>query len=239
MSYAPDYGMIAAVAPVDARVAFIRKTYAHLVGAILAFIGVEAILLNLQIGEKLLPAHMLDWLRAAPFGWLIVLGAFMGVSYLAQSWAHSPVSQGMQYAGLGLYVVAESIIFLPILWIASEYFPGVIAKAAVMTLAVFAGLTVGVFVTKQDFSFLRTALWIGAFAMFALILASTFMNFNLGILVAFAGVALACGFILYDTSNVLHHYRTDQYVGAALALFASVALLFWYVLQIVMASSRD
>ena len=53
-------------------------------------------------------------------------------------------------------------------------------------------------------------------------------------------VVFACGYILYYTSNILHHYRTDQYVAAALALFASVALLFWYVLQIFMSlSSRD
>ena len=45
-------------------------------------------------------------------------------------------------------------------------------------------------------------------------------------------VILACGFILYDTSNVLHHYRTDQHVGAALELFASLALLFYYILRI-------
>jgi FtsH-binding integral membrane protein len=53
-----------------------------------------------------------------------------------------------------------------------------------------------------------------------------------------AMIVLACGYILYDTSNVLHHYRTDQYVAAAVALFASVALLFWYVLRIMMAFSR-
>jgi FtsH-binding integral membrane protein len=45
---------------------------------------------------------------------------------------------------------------------------------------------------------------------------------------------------MYDTSNVLHHYRTDQYVAASLALFASVAMLFFYVLRLVMAfSNRD
>jgi FtsH-binding integral membrane protein len=51
-------------------------------------------------------------------------------------------------------------------------------------------------------------------------------------MVAFAGAA-----ILYDTSNILHRYRTDQHVAASLSLFASVALLFWYILSIF--SSRD
>jgi FtsH-binding integral membrane protein len=56
----------------------------------------------------------------------------------------------------------------------------------------------------------------------------------------YAMVALASAAIIYNTSNVLHRYRTDQHVAAALALFAAVALLFWYILTIIMrASSRD
>jgi len=50
-------------------------------------------------------------------------------------------------------------------------------------------------------------------------------------------VILAAGSILYNTSNIIHHYNTQQYVAASLSLFASVALLFWYLLQIFM--SRD
>jgi FtsH-binding integral membrane protein len=70
--------------------------------------------------------------------------------------------------------------------------------------------------------------------------ASIFFGFSLGLLFSVLMVAFAAGFILYDTSNVLHHYRIGQHVAASLALFASVALLFWYVLRIVMAvTDRD
>jgi FtsH-binding integral membrane protein len=48
-------------------------------------------------------------------------------------------------------------------------------------------------------------------------------------------VALAGASILYDTSNVLHHYPEDRYVGAALQLFASVAMMLWYVLRLLMS----
>jgi FtsH-binding integral membrane protein len=51
-------------------------------------------------------------------------------------------------------------------------------------------------------------------------------------------IGLAGAAILYDTSNVLHNFPEDRYVAAALELFASVALLFWYVLRLFM-SSRD
>ena len=52
-------------------------------------------------------------------------------------------------------------------------------------------------------------------------------------------VILAAGFIVYDTSNVMHHYRTDQHVAAALALFGSVALMFWYVLRLFLYSRSE
>jgi FtsH-binding integral membrane protein len=81
---------------------------------------------------------------------------------------------------------------------------------------------------------------VGALLALGFIVASIFIGFSLGTLFAFAMVALMSGYILYYTSNVMYHYRTDQHVAAALALFASVGLLFWYILQIVISlSSRD
>ncbi len=62
-------------------------------------------------------------------------------------------------------------------------------------------------------------------------------GFNLGTWFSVAMVGLAGGAILYDTSNILRHFPEDRYVGAALELFASVALMFWYVLRIF--PSRD
>ena len=74
---------------------------------------------------------------------------------------------------------------------------------------------------------------------FGVIVAAMIFGFSLGLLFSFALVALACGYILYDTSNVLHHYRTDQHVAASLELFASVTMLFWYILRVLMLTSSD
>ena len=57
----------------------------------------------------------------------------------------------------------------------------------------------------------------------------------IGLLFSGAMVVLAGGYTLYYTSNVLHHYRTDQHVAASLALFSAVALMFWYILRIFMS----
>jgi FtsH-binding integral membrane protein len=145
----------------------------------------------------------------------------------------------VQYAGLALYVVAQAIIFLPLLWVADHAFSGqhLIETAGIMTLTVFVGLTAAVFVTRKDFSFLRTILTVGSCIALGLIVVACLFTLHLGVWFSFAMVALACGYILYDTSNVLHHYRTDQHVGAALELFASVALLFYYILLILMESA--
>ena len=78
----------------------------------------------------------------------------------------------------------------------------------------------------------------GGFAAMGFIVVATLFGFALGPIFTYAMIALACGYILYDTSNVMLHYRIGQHVAAALALFAAVALLFWYILQLFM-SRRD
>ena len=126
----------------------------------------------------------------------------------------------------------------PLLYIANHVDPSVIPSAALTTLALFGGLTAAVFITRKDFSFLRTFLVFGGFAAMGFILIAIFFQFQLGAIFLYAMIALACGYILYDTSNVLHHYRIGQHVAAALALFASVALLFYYLVMLFM-SRRD
>lgn len=166
--------------------------------------------------------------------WLLVLGVFMVITWLANSWAVSDTSKGLQYLGLVLYVIAEAIIFTPMILFAAVKAgdPYVIEKAGIVTLGLFLGITATVFLTKSDFSFLGPILAIGGFAALGFIVASAIFGFTLGNVFAFVMVAFAGTAILYQTSNVLHRFRTDQHVAAALVLFASVALLFWYILRI-------
>jgi FtsH-binding integral membrane protein len=233
MSYAMDYP-IAARAQSDARATFIRRTYGHLAGAVLALVGLEVLLLNIPGIDQQVIAPMLRG------SWLLVMLAFMAVGWIANRWAQSDASPALQYLGLGLYVVAQAIIFLPLLYMAVHLTgdPNLIATAGIMTLAIFGGLTAAVLFTGKDFSFLRTALMMGGWLAIGIIFTSFFFHFSLGLLFCYAMVALMSGYIIYYTSNVLFHYRTDQHVAAALALFASLATLFWYVLQIAMLSSR-
>jgi FtsH-binding integral membrane protein len=136
--------------------------------------------------------------------------------------------------------VAQAVLFLPMLFLATFAYPDqhIVATAGIMTLAVFGGLTMAVFISGKDFSGLRTVLVVGGWLALGLIVAAVLFHFELGVFFSFAMVALACGYIIYHTSNIIHQYRTDQHVAAALALFASVALLFWYILRIMMSSRR-
>lgn len=218
----------------DARASFIRKTYIHLFAAIIAFVGVEALILSLPITERLVTSVL-----GMPYGMLIVLAGFMGVSYVANRWAASDTSVGIQYAGLSLYVVAEAIFFAPLLYIAVNYGgPDVIPTAAILTGCAFTGITSIVFFTRKNFSFMGPFLGMIGFVALGLIVCSLVLGFSLGILFTGAMAIFAGAVVLYTTSNVLHEYRIGQHVAASLALFASIALLFWYILQLLMAT-RD
>ncbi len=220
--------MPAAQAPTDARAVFIRRTYGHLAGAILALIGVDALLLQLPVAETLIRT------LTGGYAWLAVVVAFMFVSSLANRWARSTTSRETQYAGLGLFIVAQAVILLPILYITRYYSaPSVIPTACLLTGALFLGLTVIAFTSGSDFSMLRGAVTIGGFLALGLIVASILFGINLGLWFAVAMVALAAGSILVQTSGIIRDYGTDQYVAAALGLFGSVAFLFFNILRLV------
>ena len=234
-----ELGPPVAQSSLEARSKFIERTYIHLAGAIAGFVAIEAALLS----STTVKSFAIDVLSRGQMGWLIVLGLFMVVSWVADKWARSATSLPLQYAGLALYVVAEAVIFVPLLMIA-QMLSGpenpIIFTAGVSTMAIFAALTGIVLYTKKDFSWMRGALGVAGFAALGLIVASAIFGFSLGIFFTVAMIAFAACYILYDTSNILHHYRTDQYVAASLGLFASVALLFWYVVRLLIAlSGRD
>ena len=215
---------------VESRSVFITRTYNHLMGAIVGFTLFEVWLFTSGLAEPIASALMSG-------SWLLVLGGFILVSWFATRTAHSSPSIGAQYAALAATVLAYGILFVPMLVIANQMANGVIQSAAVVTLLGFAGLTAVAFTTRKDFSFMAGMLrWGGILALVAIVSAVLF-GFELGTWFSVAMVGFAGAAILYDTSNVLHHYPEDRYVAASLQLFASVALMFWYILRIFM--SRD
>lgn len=236
MSYYSARNPFVTVADAEAseRALFIRRTYLHLAGALLAFVGLEAFLLRLPGIDNLVRA------MTGGMGWLIVLGAFMAVSWIADKLARSDAAPSTQYVGLGLFVVAEAVIFLPLLYIAIYYSgdPTLLPMAGIITGLLFAGITATAFITRKDFSFLGSILTVCGFIALGVIICSLLFGFTLGLLFSAIMVFFAGASILYTTSNIIHHYRPNQHVAASLALFSGVMLLLWYVIRVLMAARR-
>ncbi len=214
---------------VDDRSTFIWKCYAHVVGAILAFAAIEVYLYQSGISAAIAEPMLQNW-------WM-VLGAFILAGWGASHVAHRVQSIQAQYAALAFFVVAEALIFAPLLFIAMMMQPGMIDSAAGVTILGCVGLIATVMVTRKDFSFLRGMMvWMFFLAM-AAIIGSMMFGFELGTWFSVAMIGFAGAAVLYDTSNIIHHYPQDKYVAASIQLFSSIALMFWYVLRMFM--SRD
>ena len=224
--------LFAAAAAADERAGFITKTYLYLFGAIAALITIECFFFTVLGMDRMI--GVTQRMFGGQFSWLIVLGAFMLISWIANSWAMNATSSAIQHAGLALYVGAMSILLIPILCMAqlATGDASLIVSAATATGGLFALLTLTVFIKRKDFSFIRSILFFGGFAAMGFIATAIIFQFSLGPIFCYAMIAFFCAYILYDTSNVLHHYRIGQHVAAALALFASVVMLFWYILQL-------
>lgn len=211
------------------RAQFYRKTYLHVAMAVLAFIAVESILI------QVIPQEFILMMVGQKYSWLLVLGIFWIASFLANKWSLSQ-SKSTQYLGLGFYVLLEALIFLPLIYIAVAQAGGVVIfQAAMLTVSLFAGLSGIAFSSKKDFSFLRSFIVMGGFIAIGLIVAGSIFGWNLGLWFSVGMVLLASAAILYETSKLKNVYTNDQYVGASLQLFASIMLLFWYILRILMS----
>jgi FtsH-binding integral membrane protein len=233
----PIRGAVATLGVSD-RVSFLRKTYAHLGAGLIAWPLLTALLFNVfsdfSIG--------FSKFALSGYNWLLVIGLFMGAGYLASRLATSETSRGLQYLGFGIEIAAWSLLMQPILWLLVLRFNqpmAMLAQAGIITLAIFVGLTLTVFLTKKDFTFMGGFLKICTFAALGVIVASILFGFSLGALFCGAIILLMAGYILHQTSLVMSQFPPTAYVAAALMLFSTVATLFWYVLQLLMSFRRD
>ncbi len=224
----PDVVEALPLAESNDRTGFIRRVYSHLLGAILAFAALEWALFQTPYAEA-----MAIWMLET--SWMAVLGGFILVSWIASHVAHRVESRGAQYMALAGFIVAEAIIFIPMFWMAAAVGQGIIEKAVYVTLGAFFALTAIAFVSGRDFSFLRSfMMWAGLIALGTIVMGAA-IGFHLGTWFSMAMIGLAGASILYDTSKIMRDYPDDRHIAAALELFASVALMLWYVLRLFLA----
>ncbi|HZH90536.1 MAG TPA: Bax inhibitor-1 family protein [Pyrinomonadaceae bacterium] len=216
----------AAQASVAERMGFIRKVYALFFAATLFAIG------GVALGLSFEPLY--NFAREHPFIMLLVmLGAVMGATAVR----HVPVVNLLALFG---FTTLTGVMISPLMYAVSLYNPASIWQAGVLTVGIFGGLTAYVFISKRDFSFLRGLLWTGLIIMILggllnwLIVGSSALGFGL----AAATLLLFAGFVLYDTSNIMRRYPTNEYIAGALDLYLDAFNIFLALIRLLNAGRR-
>lgn len=216
----------------ETRSRFLVRVYQHLALAVLAFIAIEAVFFTVGIAEGIY-----DFLASTGgVAWLLILGGFTVVNMIASRSAHQLGNTGAQYGALFAMSAAEALIFAPFLYYVFKVAPTdgttSVVSAAIVTLVGFAALTVVAMTTRKDLSFLRPLVMWGAIVAIGLIIAAVVFGFQLGAVFSVAMIGLAGASILYQTQNIVRRYPEWAYVGAAVSLFGSLMMMFWYILQL-------
>jgi len=209
---------------VSDRSQFIWRVYAHVVGALLTFVAVEYYIITSGIVNGLIAA-----MYGSPMiTFLLFIGSGMGAQYIA----HRAASQTLQYAALAAYVVVLAVIAAPAIYWAATKQPGVIDSAAGVTVLGAVGLIATAMITRKDFSFLRGIVVWGFMLAFVGIGASILFGFELGNWFSLAMIGILGASILFKTSEIMRTYPLDRHVAASLDLFASIAIMFLYILRL-------
>jgi FtsH-binding integral membrane protein len=233
---------IVSQAPASDRVAFFKRTYLHVAGAFAAFGVLLYAFFVTDVARSIMQGFGSIMSSMGGFGILVVMLMFWGGTYVAQKLAENRASRQSQYLGLGLYVLLEAIIFVPLIVMVAIKTGGnpgeVLIPACAVTAALVVGLTVTVFTMGVDFSFLRAAIVIGSICALGIILVSIFTKSDLGNWFSIIMILLMATVILYQTQVIKDSCETDQHVLASFILFSAFVTLLFYVIRL-FAGRRD
>jgi len=216
------------VAPVDVRMNFIRKVYSLFLLSLLTTAGTTVVILNNAAASQAAARYGFVWL-------ILYLVLAFGANAIARQ------GEVFGYILLALFSVITGIFFGPLIRAYVEM-GGIdlVYQALGLTVAMFGGLTGYVFLTKKDFSFLAGGLYMMLFLLIGVGILSIFVPFSAGasFLFSLVGAIVFCGFVLYDTSNIMHRYQPEQFAVATLMIYLDFINLFLYILRL-LSSRRD
>ncbi|HWS55207.1 MAG TPA: Bax inhibitor-1/YccA family protein [Pyrinomonadaceae bacterium] len=216
----------AAEVSVSERMGFVRKVYALFFAATLFAIG------GAGLGLSFTP--LLRFAFEHPF---IMLFAMIGGVFAAQAVRHV---RGVNLVALFAFTTLTGVVISPLLYVLGRTNPGSILAAGALTVGIFGGLTAYVFVSKRDFSFMRGMLTVGLIVVVVAALVNMFVvSSAFGFGIAATSLLLFSGFVLYDTSNIIRHYPTNEYVAGALSLYLDAFNIFLALLRLLNAGSRN
>jgi len=117
--------------------------------------------------------------------------------------------------------------------------PSLVMTALGGTGIIFLGLSGYALTTKKDFSFMAGFLMVGLFVVIAASLGNIFFQIPaLSLAVSAAVIMIMAGFILFQTSSIIHGGETN-YIMAAASLYLSLLNMFQALLHILGAFSGD
>ncbi len=206
------------------RSAFMSRVYTRLVAGIVAFVLIEAYLFATGLAVAIMEFVL-------GTSWLLILGGFMIVSWLANSVALKAATPGSQWGGYLLLVAANAVIFAPLLVLAELQVPGVIVAAGQYAIGAFIVLSVIAVRSARDFTWIGASLrWFAMLALAAIVL-SVLFGFQLGTWFSLGMIGFAGAAILHDTQTILRDMPPGRETVAAMTLFSGLALMFWYLIR--------
>ena len=218
------YGITpAASVSVGERLAFIKKVYGLLAlslvtAAIGAHLGSDPDLLLIPVASNMMLFFILE----------------IGLIFFAQFVSRKP---GLNMVALFSFTTVTGLVVGPLLY---RVGPSIALEAFALTALTFGGLTMYVIFSKRDFSFMQGFLFTGLMiVVFGALINMFFASPMAHFMISGASVLLFSGFILYDTSNVLRNYGTDEHVSATLALYLDILNLFIALLSILGIARSD
>jgi FtsH-binding integral membrane protein len=215
----------AAQVSLEERTGFIRKVYALFFLGIL--FGIGGVLLGFA-----LPAVRVG-IAQSPFIALILM---IGGVFAANALRLKP---GINIVALLGFTTLTGLIISPAMAAFAYYNPTSIVQAGVLTVGIFGGLTTYVFVSKKDFSFMRGMVVTGLIIVFLSALLNMFIASSaFGFAISVAALLLFSGFVLYDTSNIIRRYPTNEYIAGALSLYLDAFNIFLALLRILNSGRR-
>ena len=229
MSASPSATVLSGAPPlldagVDSRLNFLRKTYA------LFTLGV-----GVAAGGALAGMTVLRPMLYGP-GILALLVGFLIAQVALWFVSRVPVVNVLTFFAVA---ALDGMLLAPLLE-RTLLTQGIVAGTTNIMVAfggtsvAFLGLTAYVFITRKDFSFLGGFLAFAFLGMLGVVLISLFTGLSPGMWIAYnaVGLLLAGAYVLYTTSNMLHHYSEQDWVLAAVALLVDFVLMFTYLLRL-------
>lgn len=226
------------------RAAYMAKVYGLFFTGVIAFFACSIFpLIGEKMGIPLMGAIVASSVNLNPILAFVLLLAFsFGAGALS-------MKRGVNLVAFYGFAAFFGWLSIGLMYYAIERAGGsytLIFQAGGLTTFVMGGLSLYVIISRKDFSFMGGFLTVGLLMLIGASLLLFIMSMVVGVEniqwlhtgLVIASTLLFMGYVLYDTSQIMHRYSTDMVVPAALSLLIDFIMLFRNILFL-LAAGRD